>query len=168
MISLVLSLIFFKGGSFWKLINWSDSKILSIGLTAGIIVVFIDFLLMKWLPEDYYDDGGLNKRIFRNQNVFQILIIALFVSFSEEMLFRGIIQTKIGLIWASLLFAIIHYRYLFNWFLFLNVVLLSFLMGVIYEVTNNLAVTIVMHFIIDLLLGFQIRWKKTKETGRKF
>jgi membrane protease YdiL (CAAX protease family) len=163
MISIVLALFLFKGNSFWMLINWADSKILSIGLTAGIAVVFIDLLFMKWLPKDYYDDGGINNRIFGNQGFIQIVIIALLVAFSEEMLFRGVIQTKAGLLWASSIFAIIHYRYLFNWFLFLNVVLLSFLMGMIYDLTNNLAVTIVMHFIIDLLLGFQIRWEKSKK-----
>ncbi|MEH7255142.1 CPBP family intramembrane glutamic endopeptidase, partial [Neobacillus niacini] len=73
--------------------------------------------------------------------------------------FRGVIQTKVGLILASLIFAIIHYRYLFNWFLFSNIVILSFLIGFIYDWTNNLAVTMIMHFTIDFLLGLYIKSK---------
>jgi membrane protease YdiL (CAAX protease family) len=102
----------------------------------------------------------LNERIFKNRNILHILIIALFVAFSEELLFRGIIQTKVGLILASIIFAIIHYRYLFNWFLFVNIVVLSFFIGLIFECTDNLAVTISMHFVIDFLLGVYIKFKR--------
>jgi uncharacterized protein len=75
-------------------------------------------------------------------------------------LFRGIIQTKVGLILASIIFAIIHYRYLFNWFLFINIVILSFFIGLIFDWTDNLAVTIIMHFVIDFLLGVYIKIKR--------
>ncbi len=163
-LSLVLSIFLFDGYSFWLQIHLFDLDILTIGLTAGLLVVLIDFLFTKWLPSSYYDDGGLNERIFRNQSFFQIFWIAIFVAFSEEMLFRGIIQTKIGLVWACLLFAAVHYRYLFNWFLFINIILLSFLIGFIFAWTNNLAVTIVMHFVIDFLSGIQIRWKNIKQS----
>lgn len=162
-ISLVLGIILFDGYSFWLQLKWLDLHILTIGVPAGIIVVTIDFILMKWLPTSYYDDGGLNEKIFRNRKFFQIVLIALLVAFSEEILFRGIIQTKIGLIWASLIFALIHYRYLFNCFLFLNIVFLSFLIGCTFYWTNNLVVTIVMHFIIDLVLGIKIKWENSKK-----
>jgi uncharacterized protein len=166
-ISLVLSIFLFDGYSFWLQIHLFDLDILTIGLTAGLLVVLIDFLFTKWLPSSYYDDGGLNERIFRNQSFFQIFWIAIFVAFSEEMLFRGIIQTKIGLVWACLLFAAVHYRYLFNWFLFINIILLSFLIGFIFAWTNNLAVTIVMHFVIDFLSGIQIRWKNLNKVNEQ-
>lgn len=159
-ISLILGFIFFDDFSYFNNFNLKDFQIISIGIPAGITVVIADILLMKWLPSSYYDDGGLNERIFKNRNLFHILIIALFVAFSEELLFRGIIQTKVGLILASIIFAIIHYRYLFNWFLFTNIVILSFFIGLIFEWTDNLAVTIVMHFIIDFLLGVYIKIKR--------
>jgi membrane protease YdiL (CAAX protease family) len=166
-ISLILSIFLFKGYTFWQQMNWFDVHILTVGATAGLIVVIIDYFFTKWLPSSYYDDGGLNERLFCNQSVLKILFISLFVAFSEEMLFRGIIQTKIGLIWACLLFAAVHYRYLFNWFLFINIVLLSFLIGFIFAWTNNLAVTIVLHFIIDFLSGIQIKWKNTNKDKKQ-
>jgi uncharacterized protein len=158
-ISLILGFLFFDNFSFFNP-DWKDVRILSIGAPCGIAVVLADLLLMNLLPRSYYDDGGLNERIFKNRTSLHIVVIAAFVAFSEELLFRGVIQTKVGLLIASLIFAIIHYRYLFNWFLFLNIILLSFFIGFIYLKTGNLAITIWMHFIIDLLLGLYIKFRK--------
>ncbi|WML53922.1 CPBP family intramembrane glutamic endopeptidase [Neobacillus sp. PS3-12] len=162
-LSLGLSLFLFEGFTYWQQFNLVDIHIVTIGLSAGLMVVIIDFLFTKWLPSSYYDDGGLNERIFRHQSVFHIFVMTLFVAFSEEMLFRGIIQTKMGLILSCIIFAVVHYRYLFNWFLFINIVLLSFLIGFIFAWTDNLAVTIVMHFVIDFFSGIQIKWKNTNK-----
>jgi uncharacterized protein len=156
-ISLILGMILFVEFPFKDLMNWNDPNILYFGVTAGAAVVILDAIMIRWLPPSYYDDGGLNKKIFKNRNIIHIAFIAAVVSISEELLFRGIIQTKVGIILASMIFAIIHYRYLFNRFLFINIVSLSFFIGFIYEWTNNLAVTIVMHFIIDFLLGVMIK-----------
>ncbi|HYK71581.1 MAG TPA: type II CAAX endopeptidase family protein [Pseudoneobacillus sp.] len=160
-ISYILGMMFYRDiWFFMSFFDWDDHKIFSIGVTSGFLVVIIDVILMKILPKSYYDDGGLNEKIFRNRNFFHIAFIAFIVAFSEELLFRGIIQTKVGLIIASLIFAIIHYRYLFNWYLFMNIIVLSFFIGYLYQWTGNLAVTFVMHFIIDFLLGLLLM-KKT-------
>jgi uncharacterized protein len=158
-ITFILGILLYDHFSFLQAIDISDLRILSIGVPAGVAIVLVDILLMKMLPPHFYDDGGLNERIFKNRSVIHIIWIAAFVAFSEELLFRGVIQSKVGLILASLIFAIIHYRYLFNWFLFSNIVILSFLIGFIYEWTNNLAITIVTHFIIDFLLGLYIKYR---------
>ena len=160
-ISFILGVILFDHFAYLNHLHLKDFNIIVIGLPAGIAVVMIDLILMKYLPPSLYDDGGLNERIFKNRNILHILIIAAFVAFSEELLFRGIIQTKVGLLLASLIFAIVHYRYLFNWFLFLNIVGLSFVIGMIYEWTDNLAVTIMMHFVIDFLLGIYIKFRRS-------
>lgn len=166
-ISFLLGIILYDRFSFLQTINFHDNKILLVGLPAGIVVVLFDLVLMKYLPASYYDDGGLNERIFRNRNVIHIALIAGIVAISEELLFRGIIQTKVGLVMASIIFAIIHYRYLFNWFLFSNIVLLSFFIGFIYEWTNNLVVTVIMHFTIDFLLGLYIKYKRFTDIGEE-
>lgn len=170
-ISLILGLFIYRDirfiGSFF---NWNDISIYAIGLTTGILVVILDLFFMKILPKSFYDDGGLNERIFQNRSIFHIAIIALIVAFSEELLFRGIIQTHVGLIAASIIFAVIHYRYLFNWYLFANIIILSFVIGCIYHLTDNLAVTFVMHFIVDFLLGcfIMIKNKKSQNKGSDF
>ena len=161
-ISFILGIVLFDRFSFIQQLRFHDIKILTVGVPAGLIAVAVDIILMKYLPASYYDDGGLNERIFRNKKVPQVFFIAALVAFSEEILFRGIIQSKVGLILASIIFAIIHYRYLFNWFLFVNIISLSFVIGFIYYWTGNLAVTIVMHFVIDFLLGIYIGYKARK------
>lgn len=153
-ISIILGMILFdSSSSFFELFKWNDSRILTFGGAAGIGVVFLDSILMKWLPSSYYDDGGLNERLFQNKSTLEIMAIAAMVAISEEILFRGVIQTHFGLVFTSILFALIHYRYLFNWFLFLNITVLSFFIGYIYYLTGNLLVTIFMHFLIDFILG---------------
>ena len=162
-ISLILGAILYDHFTYLQNIELTDYHILTIGVPSGALVVIVDILLMKLLPASFYDDGGLNERIFKNRHVFHTFVIALFVAFSEELLFRGIVQTKVGLMMASIIFAIIHYRYLFNWYLFLNIILLSFFIGFIYKWTGNLAVTIIMHFVIDFLLGVYIKFRQTTD-----
>ncbi|MBY0122554.1 CPBP family intramembrane glutamic endopeptidase [Bacillus sp. S/N-304-OC-R1] len=170
-ISIILSIILFdRISDVLSLFELKDINILLIGGSAGLAVVLLDLIFMKILPPSYYDDGGLNERVFRNRGVLHMAVIAAIVAFCEELLFRGIIQTHVGLVITSLIFAVIHYRYLFNWFLFLNVVVLSFFIGYIFFITENLFVTIFMHFIIDFLLGLNIKYRHNKgskrETGR--
>ena len=157
-ISFILGMFLFDDlREFTNLFIWDLPQIILWGGIAGVAVVLLDLILMKLLPSRYYDDGGLNERIFQNRSVFQIALISAIVAIPEELLFRGIIQTHFGLIAASIIFAIVHYRYLFNWYLFLNVIGLSFFIGYVYLQTNNILVTIFMHFLIDFLLGCHIK-----------
>ena len=157
-ISFILGLFLFDDlAEFIALFIWDLPQIILWGGIAGVAVVLLDLILMKLLPSHYYDDGGLNERIFRNRSISQIAFIAAIVAVPEELLFRGMIQTHFGLIAASIIFAIVHYRYLFNWYLFLNVIGLSFFIGYVYLQTNNILVTIFMHFLIDFLLGCHIK-----------
>lgn len=167
-IAFILGLFLFNSlSSFLMLFTIVDPNILIIGGTAAIIVVLVDLILMKRLPKNYYDDGGLNERIFQNCPIYHIAVIAAVVAIGEEVLFRGVIQTHFGLIASSLLFALVHYRYLFNWFLFVNIIALSFLIGFIYLQTGNLLVTIFMHFLIDFLSGCIIRFKYIKKHKKR-
>lgn len=162
----VFAWIFFDHfGEIIALFKWDLVEVLLIGGGAGLIVVMFDWLMMKKLPKSYYDDGGLNEKIFRGRSVWHIALISFIVAFSEEVLFRGVIQTNFGIIISSLIFALIHYRYLFHWYLFLNIVALSFFIGYIYVITENLFVTIFMHFLIDFLLGVLIKYGKNTNTS---
>lgn len=164
-IAFIFSIILFNSfKEFQALFVLDDINILVIGAAAGLTVVLIDIVLMKLLPEEMYDDGGLNKKIFQNRHILHIAFIAAVVAISEELLFRGVIQTHFGLEISSLIFALVHYRYLFNWFLFVNIITLSFFIGYIYHISNNLLVTIVMHFLIDFLLGILIRKRYLKKS----
>ncbi|MFJ7975262.1 lysostaphin resistance A-like protein [Peribacillus sp. NPDC096379] len=166
-ISAILGFILFDYFSSFTKIFRMEWKIIYIGVSAGITVVLLDLVMMKLLPEAYHNDGGINERIFTSLSYPMIAVVALSVAISEEVLFRGVLQTHIGLIWTSVLFALVHYRYLFHPFLFVNIILLSFFIGFIFEMTGNLYVTISMHFTIDFILGLIIKMTKGKNLDRK-
>ncbi len=130
-----------------------------LGFLAGLLVVAIDLAGMKYLPASYYDDGGINERVFQSLSVPRIVFLTALIAISEEMLFRGVIQANWGIWAASLIFAVIHVRYLSHWFLFLNICLLSLFIGLIFDSTGSLPATIIMHFVIDLLLGLYLNKK---------
>ena len=132
-IGLISSIFIYKDLQAFFDIFRPEVKFLLIGVLFGLAVVGIDLILMKKVPAKYYDDGGINEKLFRNMPAWKIACLALVIAASEELLFRGIIQTKLGLIAASIIFAFIHYRYWNHWFLMINVVLLSFWVGLLYE-----------------------------------
>ncbi|MGF2616905.1 CPBP family intramembrane metalloprotease [Rossellomorea vietnamensis] len=144
-----------------------NRQILVYGAGSGMAIVLLDLLFMKVLPKKYYDDGGINERIFRNRSVMHIFFLAAVISVCEELLFRGVIQYHFGFITATVIFAVVHIRYWGNWFLVINIVLLSTWIGLVYEWTANLAVTMVMHFVIDFLLGLTIKYQAENQEKRR-
>jgi hypothetical protein len=55
----------------------------------------------------------------------EILVLALLSGFGEEILFRGVLLGRIGLVWSSLLFAAMHFpfrRSLWPWTVFAGVI----------------------------------------------
>lgn len=36
---------------------------------SAVIVLSIDFLSMRYLPEHWYDDGRINEKIFENRSI---------------------------------------------------------------------------------------------------
>ncbi|MDC3415408.1 CPBP family intramembrane glutamic endopeptidase [Aquibacillus salsiterrae] len=158
LVTLLISFFLFDSFGDWvPLFKFAPKQLFWYGVLPGLSVVLIDLLLMRYLPEKYYDDGGINKKIFQNQTIFSIFMIAFVVSVVEEMLFRGVIHTEFGYVIASTLFAVVHVRYLTKPVLLVSVFLLSFYLGLMFEWTNNLLVTIVAHFIIDFCLGLSIQ-----------
>lgn len=159
--ALILSVILFENFSDWiDYFELNGNDIVYYGVIPGMIVVAIDLVLMRTLPRRYYDDGGINEKIFKNRPIGDIFILALTIAIAEELLFRGVLQTTFGYVIASTIFALAHFRYLKKLVLLVSVLLLSFYIGYLFEITGNLLVTISAHFIIDFLLGLIIREQK--------
>ncbi|MBP1949535.1 CPBP family intramembrane glutamic endopeptidase [Virgibacillus litoralis] len=159
-VSLLSSLILFDNMVEWfGLFRFNLFEIAYYGILPGLIIVVTDIILIYIFPRKYYDDGGINDRIFRNRSIIKIFTIALLVAVSEEILFRGVIQTTFGYVIASIIFALIHIRYLKKPVLLLSVLVVSFYIGYIFVLTEILLVTITAHFIVDFLLGVVIRFK---------
>jgi len=160
-IALILAWFLFDSmDTFLSLFQWNFQEIFIYGIIPGLVVVTIDILLIKFLPETSYDDGGVNKRIFKTLTIPQIFIVTLLIAVSEELLFRGIIHTFLGYFIASVIFALVHFRYLKKPVLFISVIVVSFFIGYVYEETGNLFAPMATHFVVDFILGLIIRYQK--------
>lgn len=161
LIAVISSFFLFDHLLDWQMyFSWSLQDILYYGIIPGLIIVVLDLMMMKIFPASAFDDGGINERIFHKQTVSTIFILTLIIAVSEEILFRGVIQTTFGYLFASLLFAVVHVRYLKKPLLFFLIVFISLYIGYIFLITENLIVTITIHFVVDFLLGLYIRFKK--------
>ncbi|MEW9674689.1 CPBP family intramembrane glutamic endopeptidase [Lentibacillus sp. L22] len=160
-LGILLSLILFDHPAQWlHLFRFNGFEIVYYGVFPGLIVVAVDAVLMYVLPERYYDDGGINERIFANRSVMGIIGLVLLIAIAEEVLFRGVLQTTMGYVIASTVFALVHIRYLKKPVLLVSVLLVSFYLGYMFKLTGNLFTTMTAHFIIDFLSGLLIRLKK--------
>ncbi|MFC3038953.1 CPBP family intramembrane glutamic endopeptidase [Virgibacillus xinjiangensis] len=160
-IAFLLSIFLFDTLSEWMVYwHWDSGEIFQYGVIPGLIIVSADLILMILLPKSWYDDGGINERIFKRQPLLTVIILVLLVAVSEELLFRGVLQTVFGYIPASILFALVHIRYLYKPVLLISVLFVSFYIGYLFHITDNLAVTITAHFTVDLLLALVIRLQK--------
>jgi membrane protease YdiL (CAAX protease family) len=130
------------------------------GLGLAAIMLVVDFLLTHIVPEDSMDDGGINELLFGNRPLWHIIVIAAIVAVCEELLFRGAIQHSLGPYWTSILFAVIHVRYLRHWIPTGWVFLSSYGLGYIYIHSGSLWAPILCHFIIDVFSGMVIRYRR--------
>lgn len=161
LLSIILSLFFFDQFVDWfKLFQFDPWELFYYGIIPGLVIVIIDITIIKIFPKKFFDDGGINERIFKNRSIGSIFFLSILIAISEELLFRGVIQTTFGLFFASIIFALAHFRYIKKPLLLTVVIIVSFYLGYLYMITENLLVTICAHFIVDFMLGLIIRYKK--------
>ncbi len=161
LIAFGLSFILFQYFSDWlTLFYWDVNEIFIYGVIPGFIIVLVDIFLMLFLPKKWLDDGGINERIFKVLSLGEIFLYTWFIAIAEELLFRGVLQTVFGFFSASVIFILVHFRYLNKPVLLISVIVTSFLLGFLYEATGNLYTVIVTHFIVDFLLGMIIHFKR--------
>jgi len=134
------------------------------GLIVAIIVIIVNIFLARKLPKEALDDGGINEKIFNNLHIGNIAIIAAVVAFSEEILFRGVLQSAVGIFFTSILFALIHFRYLKKVVLITFTFLTSLALGFLVYYTDWFA-AFLSHFLIDFILGLLIKKKYLYSTN---
>lgn len=128
------------------------------GLAGAMFLV--DLLISRVVPEDAMDDGGINELLFKARPIWHIAVISFVVAVCEELLFRGAIQHGLGPYWTSILFALIHIRYLKHWVPTGWVFASSYGLGYIYLQSGTLWAPIVCHFLIDFISGLLIRFRR--------
>ncbi|MCP8968727.1 CPBP family intramembrane glutamic endopeptidase [Ectobacillus ponti] len=165
-VSLILGLILFQSAAEWRRLWRLDwEPVLLLGGGAAVLVVALDYMAMKLLPEAWFDDGGINERMFRGLSIPHLLLLTFIIGFAEELLFRGILQTHLGLWLSSLIFAALHLRYVAKPFLFAFVLSISMLFGWLFAWTDNLLVTVFAHFLVDFIMGLHLRESEGEHKG---
>ncbi|MEF2964386.1 type II CAAX endopeptidase family protein [Paenibacillus sp. M1] len=156
-----LIILFFQKRNPLSVLKFPESpEFLYWGAGLAGIMLLIDLLLSKFVLEEALDDGGINELLFRSRPLWHIVLISLLVAICEELLFRGAIQHGIGPYWTSILFAVIHVRYLKHWLPTGWVFASSYGLGFIYVQTGTLWAPILCHFLIDLISGLAIKYRR--------
>lgn len=148
----------------WDVTSWT--VILS-GAGVGLLIVSADLLLFRRFPHHMTDKSGINEKLFRHQPVWHIFVMTLLIAFCEELLFRGAIQPYLGVVGTSLLFTLIHFRYLKQWVMVASVFLVSLVLGSLVLVTHSIAASTVAHFTVDFTLGVLIRYDCIRMTAHR-
>ncbi|NGM81514.1 CPBP family intramembrane metalloprotease [Paenibacillus sp. 7124] len=162
-ITLIIGLVWilFQKRNPFHILNFPEgARFVAWGLGLAVIMLIVDFVLTYIVPEETMDDGGINELLFRGRPIWHIALIAAIVSVCEELLFRGAVQYAFGPYWTSILFAIIHVRYLRHWIPTGWVFASSYGLGLIYIYSGTIWAPILCHFIIDLFSGLVIRYRR--------
>jgi membrane protease YdiL (CAAX protease family) len=114
---------------------------------AAVNVPFLGSLRQKVLIEV--------KAIFSRCTLIDIIIISLLAGFGEEFLFRGLLQAKLGIVAASVIFGLFHAvspAYV------ISATIMGFYIGISYQMSGGLLVPIQIHFVYDLAALVYIKY----------
>lgn len=120
-----------------------------IGLNAG----------MEWVERTQYHelwlrDQAMVRLIAADLSLAALLVLGVSAGVGEEVLVRGALQPRVGLAWASLLFAAGHVQY--TWFGMLTIVLLGVTLGLVRKHANT-TTAILVHALYDIIAAFGTR-----------
>lgn len=114
----------------------------SIGMGLILIVAFLGLIFQHFGFVEENNDWI--KNLISVQNAF---ILGLSAGICEEILFRGALQPKFGIIPTALLFAFLHIQYPALWMLFI-IFLIGIILGYVREKTNT-TTAIIVHSTYD-------------------
>ncbi len=87
------------------------------------------------------------KSIFANSRLIDLIVISMIAGFAEEVLFRGVVQVKFGIVVASIVFGLVH---LVSPAYVIVSTLMGFYIGAFFLASGSLLIPIQMHFTYDL------------------
>jgi hypothetical protein len=119
------------------------------GLNGGL-----EWVERTWFPELWRADQAMSERIVGDITVATSLVLGLSAGVGEEVLVRGALQPRTGLVWASLLFGAAHVQY--TWFGMLVIVLLGVTLGLVRRHANT-TTAIVVHAAYDIVAVLSAR-----------
>ena len=152
--------LLYGAGAVWILLQGRENPLvgdlgdglafaISIGLGTAALVVATSRITSRHLgwarALEVEFQAVLGERRFE-----EVSVLALFSGTAEELFFRGAMQPVLGLFWTSLIFGSVHFlprRVYYPWTVFAIVV--GFLLGGIYEWTDNIYAPVICHVTIN-------------------
>lgn len=130
-----------------KLKDWGMVLVFGIGLFLANYLM--EFVGAKLNLIDLQAEKEASQAIFQGMSSFSaILILALGAGIGEEILFRGALQPKFGILFTTILFVLLHGQYQL-WGL-TTVFLLGIILAYQRKISNTTA-TVISHFLYDLI-----------------
>ncbi|SHN85112.1 hypothetical protein SAMN02745215_04361 [Desulfitobacterium chlororespirans DSM 11544] len=139
---------FLAWDSTWSI--WGLSTVLAVSMMG------LQILAWKIFSPDAFDDGGINRLLLELPSQF-LLPMFIIGAFSEELLIRGVIQTGLagffgpvyGILFTSLIFTGMHFRYLKKPLLIVAAFVISVCLCLLYGFAGTLWATVYAHFLYN-------------------
>jgi membrane protease YdiL (CAAX protease family) len=114
---------------------------------------------MEWIEQTQFHalwlrDQDTTKLIAGNLSLTATLVLGVSAGVGEEVMVRGALQPRVGLFWASLLFAAAHVQY--TWFGMLSIAMIGLMLGTVRK-TANTTTAIVVHMLYDIIAALGAR-----------
>lgn len=116
-------------------------------LGAVAINAGMESLQRTALPDLWRQDQEVTRLIAGRMAVWTALLLGLSAGVGEEVVLRGALQPRLGVVLTAVVFACAHVQY--SWFGMLTIALLGVLLGVVRRLSNT-TVAIVVHGLYDI------------------
>ena len=126
-----------------------------LGTALFIIMALVGVFLQRYVYS-YLELMRELRKLFKTLNWPTIIVISIMAGVSEELLFRGVLQSYLvekssvllGIIASSALFGLMHF---YNRFYILLTFLVGLFLGWLYYFTGSLLLVVVLHAVYDVL-----------------
>ena len=133
----------------------------AVGSLAAVLPAALFILSLSRQARRILWIGSLQKTLLSLQGIFSqarvldLVAISLIAGIAEEVLFRGVIQTQLGILPASILFGLAH---LITPTYAVIATIMGIYIGILYQVFDSLLIPIQLHFIYDLFALLYLRY----------
>lgn len=120
------------------------------GVLAAFVAANLGGLLTQWLQPDVVEgiEESIEAMTSGVTNPFVAIVLALASGIGEEVLFRGALQPRLGMVLTALLFTFLHAQYGFTWIL-LGLFLIGMIFGWLAKRYGTMA-AVVAHVVYNL------------------
>lgn len=133
------------------------SRLLWVSVVLGsTLLIAVQYIFMRFVARDRLLDE-INILLMEKFTLPELIPIFLLGAAAEEFLFRVIIQPHLGIILTSILFTLIHFRYLKKIYILAEVFLLGVILGLVYAVVPTIWAPLLCHFAVNYIMAVLIK-----------